>query len=141
MGKISKLFKGEIKKIFLGLGMFFMAGFLILTLTIAPKLFNPTSKSDIETNISINASSVEDAYSSFLDYKAEYEDKLLGLETDIQILIDIQADFKKQLFDISCEIYDLRMNLNSLVYNGNNQEKLNCLINLIFFEFCSIITT
>lgn len=131
MGKISKLFKGEIKKIFLGLGMFFMAGFLILTLTISPKLFNPTTKNDISTNVSINSSTVEDVYSSFLTYKTDYEKKLVELESDIESLIEIQADFKKNLVDISSEIYDHRLELNSLVYNGNNQQKLDCLINLI----------
>lgn len=131
MGKISKLFKGELKKIFLGLGMFFMAGFLILTLTIAPKLFNPVQKNDISTTISINTSTVEDVYSSFLGYKTDYENRLASLESDIQSLIENNSDFRKNLINISSDIYELRMQLNSLVYSGSNQSKLNCLISLI----------
>ena len=44
MGKISRLFKGELKKIFSSYGIFFMTAFLILVLTIAPKFFNPTQR-------------------------------------------------------------------------------------------------
>lgn len=131
MGKISKLFKGELKKIFLGPGIFFMAAFLILALTIAPKLFSPTPKSDITTAVSISTTSVEDVYSSFTEYKTNYNNDLTEIRNEYLNLINSNDDFKQNLVDLSNELYDLRINFNYLVNSGTNQAKLTCLESMI----------
>ena len=48
-----------------------MTAFLLLTLTISPKLFNPTDKSDLNSSISLKTTDVLSVYSSFLDYETE----------------------------------------------------------------------
>lgn len=131
MGRISKLFKGEIKKIFLGPGIFFMAAFLILALTIAPKLFNPSEKKDINSSISINATSVTDTYTSFNEYKLDFSSNISEIKNEYNFLISNNTDFKQNLLNISDDLYDLRTEFNSLIHKGTNPAKLNCLNNLI----------
>ena len=131
MGKISKLFKGELKKIFLGPGIFFMAAFLILALTIAPKLFNPTPKNDINSSISLSSSSVEDVCSSFNEYKVDIGSNLTEIKNEYNFLITKNSDFKQNLLDISNELYSLRTNFSSLIHKGTVQSMLDCLESLI----------
>ena len=119
MGKVSRLFKGELKKIFLGPGIFFMTAFLILVLTIAPKLFNPTSKNDISSSVSFSTTNVESVYASFTEYKSDYDEKLENIENDVQELITNNANFKENLTTLTNEIYSLRMELDSLIFNSS----------------------
>ncbi len=44
-----RLFRGELKKIFLGPGIFIMTGLLILILALAPKFFTPIAKTDVSS--------------------------------------------------------------------------------------------
>ena len=131
MGKTFKLFKGELKKIFLGPGIFFMTAFLILLLTIAPKLFTPAEKVDITSSVSISSSSVLDSYSSFLGYKSDYETKLSELEGEIQELIENKANFKDNLVDLSNDIHSLRMKLDQQILVGTEEDLAVCLADLI----------
>lgn len=61
---IFRLFRGELKKIFLGPGIFIMSGLLILILAIAPKFFTPTTKQDTST-IAISGETVGERYTDF----------------------------------------------------------------------------
>lgn len=131
MGKVSRLFKGELKKIFLGPGIFFMTAFLILVLTIAPKLFNPTSKNDISSSVSFSTTNVESVYASFTEYKSDYDEKLENIENDVQELITNNANFKENLTTLTNEIYSLRMELDSLIFKGSEEDMADCLFNLI----------
>jgi len=131
MGKTSRLFKGELKKIFLGPGIFFMTALLILLLTIAPKLFTPTTKTDLTTGVSISTTNVESAYSSFLEYKRENENKLTQISADIDKLTANNADFKKKLVDLTNEIYTCRMELDGLIYTGSESDLSSCLVKFI----------
>ena len=47
---IFRLFRGELRKIFLKPGIFIMAGLLILVLAISPKFFTPNNKTDISSH-------------------------------------------------------------------------------------------
>ena len=131
MGKVSRLFKGELKKIFLGPGIFFMTAFLILVLTIAPKLFNPTSKNDISSSVSFSTTNVESVYASFTEYKSDYDEKLENIENDVQELITNNANFKENLTTLTNEIYSLRMELDSLIFKGSEEDMADCLFSLI----------
>lgn len=131
MGKISKLFKGELKKIFLGPGIFFMTAFLILALTIAPKLFNPTLKNDINSSISLSATSVEETYSSFTEYKNNFSSNISEIKEEYNYLIATNTDFKQNLSNLSQELYDLRIEYNRLIHTGTIHSKLECLEKLI----------
>ena len=131
MGKTFKLFKGELKKIFLGPGIFFMTAFLILLLTIAPKLFTPAEKVDISSTIDISSSTVLDSYSSFLGYKSDYETKLSEIEDEIQELIENKANFKENLVNFSNNIHSLRMKLDQQILVGTEEDLANCLSELL----------
>ncbi len=131
MGKVSRLFKGELKKIFLGPGIFFMTAFLILLLTIAPKLYEPTTKSDLATTVNISTSTVEDAYSSFLDYKNDYSIRVNKVEDEIQELILTNANFKENLANIANEVLESRMQVNTLILAEDLAGSSNNLTNLI----------
>ena len=65
---IFRLFRGELKKIFLGIGIFIMSGLLILVLAIAPQFFNPSEKSDISSSIIVGATVGE----RFYNYEEKY---------------------------------------------------------------------
>lgn len=127
MGKISKLFNGELKKIFLGPGIFFMTAFLILVLTIAPKFFSPVSKSDLSTDLTISTTDVKDAYNSFLEYKTTYSTDLETINNNVITLIDNNANFKKNLVDIADELFALRVDFNALTLGNDVNTMLNCL--------------
>ena len=131
MGKVSKLFKGELKKIFLGPGIFFMTAFLILVLTIAPKLFSPTPKNDLTTSISISTIDVKEAYNSFLDYKNEYKTKLDKINEDVNALIDNNSNFKSNLTTLADELFNLRMEFNGLTIGNDVNTMLECLNNMV----------
>ncbi len=120
MGKLFRLFNGELKKIFLGPGIFFMTAFLILALTIAPKIFNPTSKEDITSSISIETTTVIDAYTSFLEYKTESNTKINNIKSDINSLIENQSDFKADLQKLTQEINDYKMQLDKLLLTSTD---------------------
>lgn len=127
MGKISKLFNGELKKIFLGPGIFFMTAFLILVLTIAPKFFSPVSKSDLSTDLIISTTDVKDAYNSFLEYKTTYSTDLETINNNVITLIDNNANFKKNLVNIADELFALRVDFNALTLGNDVNTMLNCL--------------
>ena len=131
MGKVSRLFKGELKKIFLGPGIFFMTAFLILLLTIAPKLYEPTTKSDLATTVNISTTTVEDAYTSFLDYKNDYSIRVNKVEDEIQELILTNANFKENLTNIANEVLESRMQVNTLILAEDLTGSSNNLTNLI----------
>ena len=131
MGKISKLFKGELKKIFLSVGIFLMSAFLILALTISPKFFNPSEQQNITTTTSINSSTVKNSYTSFLDEKNNLNSITTEIESVYQNFIDFNQDFKQSLLDKSSEIFELRRLLNSYITTGTNAQKSTCLDNLI----------
>ncbi len=61
---IFRLFRGELKKIVFGPGIFIMSGLLILILAIAPKFFTPTTKQDTST-IVISGETVGERYTDF----------------------------------------------------------------------------
>ncbi|MBQ3214075.1 MAG: ABC transporter permease subunit [Clostridia bacterium] len=131
MGKTFNLFKGELKKIFLGPGIFFMTAFLILLLTIAPKLFTPAEKVDLSSSISISTRNVESAYSSFLEYKADYSTKLNEIQSEIQELIENKSNFKESLVELSNNIHLLRMKLDQQILVGTEEDLSDCLTELI----------
>ena len=124
MFKISKLFRGEIKKIFLGPGMFIMAGLFILVLALIPTIFNPSEKSSSLSQIELTTNSVTSTYSSFLDYKNIYENELETTHSDIATLIDYNGDFSQNLIDLGNELYNIRISFaeatNREVINGTN---------------------
>ena len=124
MFKISKLFRGEIKKIFLGPGMFIMAGLFILVLALIPTIFNPSEKSSSLSQIELTTNSVTSTYSSFLDYKNIYENELETTYSDIATLIDYNGDFSQNLIDLGNELYNIRISFaeatNREVINGTN---------------------
>ncbi len=62
---IFRLFRGELKKIFLKPGIFIMSGLLILILAIAPKFFTPNNKTDI-SSIKFSGENVSEV---FLDFR------------------------------------------------------------------------
>ena len=129
MNKLSRLFNGELKKIFLGISIFFMTAILILSLTISPKLFNPTQKNDTTTEIVLNISKVEDVYSSFESYEAEINSSIFSLEDQYDDLINSsELDCKKELISISEVLFELRANLYSLTISDtdNINAMLNC---------------
>lgn len=126
-----RLFKGELKKIFLGPGIFFMTAFLILVLTIAPKLFDPTPKKDISTSVSISTINVESAYSSFLDNKTDYESKLNIMLNNVEDLINNKTDFKQNLTTLTEEIQTLRANLDTLIIREDLDNLSPTLVSLI----------
>lgn len=127
MGKISKLFNGELKKIFLGPGIFFMTAFLILVLTIAPKFFSPTSKDDLSTTTIISTTEVKDAYNSFLDNKTDFELKLTSINNDVNSLIDNNSNFKENLVVLAEELFELRTRFNGLTIGNDINAMLDCL--------------
>lgn len=131
MGKISKLFKGELKKIFLSVGIFFMSAFLILTLTIAPKFFDPVSQEDITNITTISSSSVKQSYNSFIQEKSNIESSKNNVEQIYSDLINNNEDFKAILVTKSETIYNLRQNLNGYIKTGTNAQKLNCINNML----------
>lgn len=124
MFKISKLFKGEIKKIFLGPGMFVMAGLFILVLALIPTMFNPSEKTSSLSQIELTTNSVTSTYSSFLDYKNIYENELETTHSNITTLIDYNGNFSQNLIDLGNELYDIRISFaeatNREVINGTN---------------------
>ena len=75
----------QLKKIFLGMGIFFMTALLLLAVTISPKLFSPENKVDITTNTNISQSKVKDVYESFSTYKTEYSNRLLNLKETLTL--------------------------------------------------------
>lgn len=127
MGKVFRLFCGELKKIFLGSGIFFMTAFLLLTLTISPKLFNPTEKEDLNSSISIETSTVLSAYSSFLTYEAELNLNNTNIENSIEELIVNKSNFKENLQNLANDIYEYRMLFNKLVLTGSENDLSICL--------------
>ena len=62
---IFRLFRGELKKIFLKPGIFIMSGLLILVLALAPKFFTPNNKTDI-SSIQFSGNTVSE---TFLDFR------------------------------------------------------------------------
>ena len=124
MFKISKLFRGEIKKIFLGPGMFVMAGLFILVLALIPTMFNPSEKASSLSQIELTTNSVTSTYSSFLDYKNIYENELETTHSNITTLIDYNGNFSQNLIDLGNELYDIRISFaeatNREVINGTN---------------------
>ena len=62
---IFRLFKGELKKIFLKPGIFVMTGVLILILAIAPKFFTPTERTN-DTQITLVGDNISE---KFLDFR------------------------------------------------------------------------
>ncbi len=124
MFKISKLFRGEIKKIFLGPGMFIMAGLFILVLALIPTIFNPSEKSSSLSQIELTTNSVTSTYSSFLDYKNIYENELETTHSDIATLINYNGNFSQNLIDLGNELYNIRISFaeatNREVINGTN---------------------
>ncbi len=63
---IFRLFKGELKKIFLKPGIFIMTGLLILILAIAPKFFTPTERID-ESYVTLKGDNVSERFLDFRD--------------------------------------------------------------------------
>lgn len=61
-----RLFRGELKKILLGPGIFIMSGLLILVLAIAPQFFTPNTKEDTSTLI-ITGETVGERYTDFTE--------------------------------------------------------------------------
>ena len=131
MGKFSKLFKGELKKILSGIGIFFMSTFLILTLTIAPKFFNPIRQPNISSASLISTLDVIKSYQSFIEEKSNYTNQISDIETVYQDLIDNNTNFKQNLINISTDIFNLRKNLNNLIATGTNTQKSKCISDLI----------
>lgn len=131
MGKFSKLFKGELKKIFLGVGIFLMALFLIFTLTIAPKFFNPIEQSNISNLTSISSTDVKQSYTSFIEEKSNYSALTSNIEEAYQDLINSSTNFQQNLVDISTNIFNLRKQLNNYIATGTNNQKSQCLSSLI----------
>ncbi len=70
---IFRLFKGELKKIFLKPGIFIMSGLLILVLAIAPKFFSPTLKTDT-SSIKIYGTTVSERFLNFREKFLEEQD-------------------------------------------------------------------
>ena len=99
MSKVFKLLKGEIRKMFSGVGIFVMAALLILALTICPKIFSPSEKIDSSSDTSISSVNVKTAYESFLVAKDEYNESLDEIQNNINEYISNNADFKKKLVD------------------------------------------
>lgn len=96
------------RKIFSGVGIFIMSAFLILALTICPKIFSPTEKTDTSTSYSIETTSVKTVYESFLDAKSELDTKIDNIESEINEYIANNADFKQNLIDIFDSVSSLR---------------------------------
>ncbi|NCB48742.1 MAG: hypothetical protein EOM55_03890 [Clostridia bacterium] len=115
MTKIFKLIKGEMRKIFSGVGIFIMSALLILTLTICPKFFSPSEKVDSSTGVNISTISVKTAYESFLISKDEYNNSLSEIQNDINNFISNNADFKQKLLDDFEEIILTRQSFHSAV--------------------------
>lgn len=99
MNGIFRLFKGELKKIFSGAGIFVMSALLILTLTVCPKVFSPTEKIDTLSQVNLSTESVEAARTSFLFAKDEYDNNLNIIISDINEFISSFADFKGSLMN------------------------------------------
>jgi len=131
MGKTFKLFNGELKKIFLGPAIFIMTALLILLLTLSPKFFSPSQKEDLSTQISLSTTNVLSCYSSFLEYKNEYNLNLISTKNNIDKLISDNEDFKTNLVNSVEEIQIKRMELSSLIINGSEEDCLGCFNELI----------
>ena len=121
MGKINRLFKGEIKKIFSGPSIYIMTGLFILALTLLPSFFNPTPRVDEISTITINETSVTDIYSSFTEQKNIYDSKINQLQNNINEIVENNGDFKQNLTQLAQELYTTRINF-SLAISRNKIE-------------------
>ena len=113
MFKTSKLFKGEIKKIFFGPGMILMAGIFLLALALFPSLFSPSERKTITTEINLSSTSISEANSSFLSYKNIYENDLSSLYNEVNTLVEYNENFKENLISLADELYNLRLSFAS----------------------------
>lgn len=126
MFKTSKLFKGELKKVFFGPSMILMAGIFLLALALFPSLFSPAEKKSIATEINLPTTSVTQANDSFTSYKSVYEENLYLLQGQIVNLIDYNENFKNNLLSLADELYDLRLAFASAANTANINGENGC---------------
>ncbi len=98
---IFRLFRGELKKIFLGPGIFIMSGLLILILALAPQFFTPSEKQDVSKDIIIVGETVSERFSTF-DERFVINDNGVHTYTSMKE----QADAVKQFIDLSTSPYE-----------------------------------
>ncbi len=122
MFKISKLFKGEIKKIFFGPSMIIMAGIFLLALSLCPALFSPTDRKITSPQIELNTTNVSETYSSFLSNKDYIQNELTSTKSEINTLIDYNDNFKENLIGLSDDLYSLRLEFASATNLDNEIE-------------------
>lgn len=127
MFRFSKLFKGEIKKIFYGPSMFIMTTIFLLLLVVLPKFFSPINRVSNLDNYSLSYSSVKDMYSNFNTYKNNNDSNLSILKDDLNFVIERSENLKENLTK-NCE--ELNQNYTDYKNELSNQEPnlSNCLI-------------
>ena len=107
-----RLFRGELRKIFLSPGIFIMSGLLILVLALAPQFFTPTNKTDTSSNIIVGTNVSErflrfqEKHLTFADGKYVYQE------------IENRATIIKELYSVETSPTDVLQTKYTQLHNS-----------------------
>lgn len=112
--KIFRIFKGELFKIFLKPGIFIMTGVLVLILAIAPILFSPKERTDI--NFSLKGTNITDKMNSFDIQKTNLLDEIENEKIKIEAFLSLPTG-SNPVKEINYLIYNETAEYYGVVYS------------------------